>query len=122
MSFSQDVKNEILRHRISKPCCSVAAAYAVACFGKYFDDRGIVLQTENEGVAAFAQKLYRRCGIRGDVLRKERPTGPVFEFSACWSFSATPARNRPCASGRRTSSASTACNPSSLQRFFAVVR
>lgn len=81
MSFSQDVKNEILRHRISKPCCSVAAAYAVACFGKYFDDRGIVLQTENEGVAAFAQKLYRRCGIRGDVLRKERPTGPVFEFS-----------------------------------------
>ena len=70
MSFSQDVKNEILRHRISKPCCCVAAAYAVACFGKYFDDRGIVLQTENEGVAAFAQKLYRRCGIRGDVLRK----------------------------------------------------
>ena len=81
MSFSQDVKNEILRHRIPKPCCSVAAAYAVACFGKYFDDRGIVLQTENEGVATFAQKLYRRCGIRGDVLRKERPTGPVFEFS-----------------------------------------
>ena len=34
----------------------MAAAYAVACFGKYFDDRGIVLQTENEGVAAFAQK------------------------------------------------------------------
>ena len=40
----------------------MAAAYAVACFGKYFDDRGVVLQTENEGVAHFAQKLYRRCG------------------------------------------------------------
>ena len=36
----------------------MAAAYAVACFGKYFDDRGVVLQTENEGVAAFAQKLF----------------------------------------------------------------
>ena len=81
MSFSQEVKNEILRHKITKSCCTVAAAYAVACFGKYFDDRGIVLQTENEGVAAFVQKLYRRCGIQGSILRKERPTGFVYEFS-----------------------------------------
>lgn len=82
MSFSQDVKNEILRHKITKNCCSVAAAYAVACFGKYFDDRGVILQTENEGVAQFAQKIYQRCGVRGNVQRKERPTGPIFEFSA----------------------------------------
>lgn len=81
MSFSQEVKNEILRHKITKPCCTQAAAYAVACFGKYFDDRGVVLQTENEGVAAFAKKAYGRCGIKGTILRKERPTGPVFEFS-----------------------------------------
>ena len=81
MSFSQEVKNEILRHKITKPCCTVAAAYAVACFGKYFDDRGVVLQTENEGVAAFAQKLYRRCGIQGTILRKERTAGCVYEFS-----------------------------------------
>ena len=50
MSFSQEVKNEILRRKISKPCCNMAAAYAVACFGKYFDDRGVVLQTENEEI------------------------------------------------------------------------
>ena len=81
MSFSQEVKNEILRLKISKPCCNMAAAYAVACFGKYFDDRGVVLQTENEGVATFAQKLYRRCGVQGTVLSKERTTGPVYEFS-----------------------------------------
>lgn len=81
MSFSQEVKNEILRRKISKPCCNMAAAYAVACFGKYFDDRGVVLQTENEGVATFAQKLYRRCGVQGTVLSKERTTGPVHEFS-----------------------------------------
>ena len=42
MSFSQEVKNEILRRKIAKPCCNMAAAYAVACFGKYFDDRGVV--------------------------------------------------------------------------------
>ena len=81
MSFSQEVKNEILRRKIAKPCCNMAAAYAVACFGKYFDDRGVVLQTENEGVAHFAQKLYRRCGVQSTVLSKERPTGPVYEFS-----------------------------------------
>lgn len=81
MSFSQDVKNEILRRKITKNCCVVSSAYAVACFGKYFDERGIVLQTENEGVAQFAHKNYQRCGVQGQILRKERPTGPVFEFS-----------------------------------------
>ena len=73
MSFSQEVKNEILRRKIAKPCCNMAAAYAVACFGKYFDDRGVVLQTENEGVAAFAQKLYRRCGVQSTVLFLRAP-------------------------------------------------
>ncbi len=81
MSFSQDVKAEILRRKVTRPCCCASAAYAVACFGKYFDDRGIVLQTETEGVAAFAMKMYARCGINGQILRKERPAGPMFEFS-----------------------------------------
>ena len=80
MSFSQDVKNEILRRKITRPCCCRAAAYAAACFGKYFDERGIVLQTETEGVAHFVQRMYSRCGIAGEVVRKERPAGPVFEF------------------------------------------
>ena len=44
--------------KIVRSCCVTAAAYAVACFGKYFDDRGVVLQTENEGIAQLAQKLY----------------------------------------------------------------
>lgn len=81
MSFSQDVKNEILRRRLIRPCCVRAAAYAVACFGKYFDEHGIVLQTESEGTAAFARRVYGRCGIAGTVVRKERASGPVFEFS-----------------------------------------
>ena len=81
MSFSQDVKNEILRRRLTRPCCRRAAAYAVACFGKYFDDRGVVLQTENEGVADHALRLYRGLGIAGTVTAKERPTGPIFEFA-----------------------------------------
>ena len=80
MSFSQDVKNEILHRKIVRSCCVTAAAYAVACFGKYFDDRGVVLQTENEGIAQLAQKLYARCGITGTVISKERGTGLIYEF------------------------------------------
>ena len=57
MSFSQDVKNEILHRKIVRSCCVTAAAYAVACFGKYFDDRGVVLQTENEGIAQLESAL-----------------------------------------------------------------
>ena len=64
-----------------RSCCVTAAAYAVACFGKYFDDRGVVLQTENEGIAQLAQKLYARCGITGTVISKERGTGLIYEFS-----------------------------------------
>lgn len=81
MSFSQEVKNEIVRRRPPRPCCAAAAAYAVACFGKYFDARGVVLQTESEATADFARRVYGRCGIAGTITRKERPAGPVFEFS-----------------------------------------
>ena len=48
MSFSQEVKNEILRHRITKPCCNVAAAYAVACFGKYFSVLNALVKVVND--------------------------------------------------------------------------
>lgn len=81
MSFSQDVKNEILRRKITRPCCSTAAAYAIACFGKYFDANGVVMQTESEATANYAQKVYRRCGVAGVIQRKDRPAGPLFEFS-----------------------------------------
>lgn len=81
MSFSQEVKGEILRKKITHSCCTAAAAYAVACFGRYFDDHGVVLQTESEGTAAFALKTYAHCGITGTVLKKDRPAGPIFEFS-----------------------------------------
>ena len=91
MSFSQDVKNEILHRKIVRSCCVTAAAYAVACFGKYFDDRGVVLQTENEGIAQLAQKLYARCGITGTVISKERETTlrirpDCFKCQKCGSF------------------------------------
>ena len=51
MSFSQDVKKEIIAREAGGSCCAVAAAYGFACFGKYFDTRGVVLHTEQIAVA-----------------------------------------------------------------------
>ncbi len=81
MSFSLDVKAEIVNKKISSPCCVRAACYAVACFAKYFDGRGIVLQTEVESVAHFTKKIFQRCDIHGEIEAKERPSGMIYEFS-----------------------------------------
>lgn len=81
MSFSQDVKKEIVAHELPRGCCAVAAAYAVACFGKYFDARGIVLHTEQLPIAQYAKKVLERAGIAGNILRKGRDESPVYEFS-----------------------------------------
>lgn len=57
-----------------------AAAYGIACFAKYFDARGLVLQTEQELTARVAEQLFARCGVQGTVLEKPRPSGVVYEF------------------------------------------
>ena len=81
MSFSQDVKYEIIARRIGKPCCALAACYGAACFGKYFDAQGMVLHTEIPEAARLVQKLYHRVGIEGEIVQKERLGGPISEFS-----------------------------------------
>ena len=64
MSFSQEVKNEILRHRITKPCCNAAAAYAVA----YVDD---ARQTAyEEAYTALQERGVRSARFVTDNLRR----------------------------------------------------
>ncbi len=45
MSFSQNVKKEILARELDGDCCA-AAAYGFACFGKLFGAQGAVFYTE----------------------------------------------------------------------------
>lgn len=73
MSFASNAREEIARYSLSKDCCVRAAAYGVACFAKYFDAKGLVLQTEQEGTAMAAQRLFARCGIQGEVNAKHLP-------------------------------------------------
>lgn len=81
MSFSQEVKKEITARELPKRCCATAAAYGVACFGKYFDARGIVLHTEQLGVAQYAQKVLERAGIRGSAYPRSKEKSSLYEFS-----------------------------------------
>ncbi|HJA24883.1 MAG TPA: DNA-binding protein WhiA [Candidatus Fournierella merdigallinarum] len=80
MSFAQEVKLEIAQKKITRGCCALAASYGVACFGRYFDEKGLVLHTELLPVAQYAKRLFSICGIKGALYEKERPSGPVYEF------------------------------------------
>lgn len=51
MSFSADVKREILDDLPDKPCCRAAQAYGMLEFGHAFSGRDISIQTELEDVA-----------------------------------------------------------------------
>lgn len=80
MSFAQEVKCEIAQKKITRPCCALAASYGIALFGRYFDRKGIVLHTELPEVARYSKRLFGHCGIQGEILTKEKPGGPVYEF------------------------------------------
>ena len=82
MSFASQAREEIAQRslQLQKDCCVRAAAYGIACFAKYFDARGLVLQTEQELTAHVAEQLFARCGVQGTVLEKPRPSGVVYEF------------------------------------------
>lgn len=81
MSFAQDTKKEIMSREWPQDCCAVAAAYGIACFGKYFDARGVVLHTEQSAVAQYAKRLYARVGVEGKVYVKGKEESRIYEFA-----------------------------------------
>lgn len=70
MSFSQQVKKEIVAHEITATCCITAACYGIACFGKYFDARGVILHTERAYIASWAKDLFEKAGVTGTVAKR----------------------------------------------------
>ena len=80
MSLASQAREEIARRSLQKDCCVRAAAYGFACFAKYFDAKGLVLQTEQALTAQVAEQLFARCGVQGTITEKIRPSGVVYEF------------------------------------------
>ncbi len=82
MSFAQDVKKEIISKDIQQNnCCKTAGAYAAACFGKYFDDKGVVIHTENSVIASYAKKLFSKIEIDGEFYLTGKQTKSLYEFA-----------------------------------------
>lgn len=82
MSFASEAREEIAQRSLSlqRDCCVRAAAYGIACFAKFFDARGLMLQTEQCQTARLAQQLFARCGVQGSIQEKQRPSGILYEF------------------------------------------
>ena len=81
MSCASRAREEIAQRSLQKDCCVRAAAYGFACFAKYLDKGGLVLQTEQPHTVQLARELFARCGVQGDVLEKQRPSGVLYEFN-----------------------------------------
>lgn len=81
ITFSQQVKREICAKELRNPCCISAACYGVACFGKYFDTRGIVLHTEQKYIAQWAKSVFAQANMRGQIFVRGSKNSPTYEFA-----------------------------------------
>ena len=68
MSFSQDVKNELLKTEYENSCCEKAMLYGICIFGKSFSSFGVSMQSENEELAKVYKKLIEKyCNVKCEI-------------------------------------------------------
>lgn len=64
MSFSQDVKNELLKIEYENSCCEKSLLYGMLIFGKSFSQYGISMQTENKDISELYKSLLKKyCNV-----------------------------------------------------------
>lgn len=67
MSFSAEIKEELIKIENMPACCLHSMAYAMALFGRSFDLKDISLLTDNENVGQkYASVIEKVCGVRVD--------------------------------------------------------
>ncbi len=72
MSFSANVKNEILCSEIENKCCLHAFAYGMMLFSRAFSYYDIYLLTEHEGVAEkYAEMLTKVCNVKPKITKSD---------------------------------------------------
>lgn len=68
MSFSQDVKSELMQSEYESGCCEKALLYGLCIFGKSFSVFGVSMQSENEKIACLYKSLIKKyCNVKCDV-------------------------------------------------------
>lgn len=60
MSFSANVKEELLNIEVENKCCLKAMAYGMLLFGRAFNANGISMMTDNQNTALMYQKLVKK--------------------------------------------------------------
>ena len=72
MSFSANVKNEILCSEIENECCRHAFAYGMMLFSRAFSSYDISLLTEHEGVAnKYAELMQIVCDVKPKLTKSD---------------------------------------------------
>ncbi len=77
MSFSAQVKNELVKIEYDKRCCKKSLLYGMALFSKSFSPRRMTFQSENENIIALYKRLLKElCNIDCSVIVS--PSGRSF--------------------------------------------
>ena len=72
MSFSANVKNEILCEELENECCRHAFAYGMMLFSRAFSYYDIFLLTEHEGVAnKYSELMQTVCGVKPKLTKSD---------------------------------------------------
>lgn len=80
MSFSMQVKSELVKTEYEKACCKKSLLYGMCIFGKSFSNASVSLQTENEAVSLLYQLLLTELfNIKSDI--KKSPQGRNYTVS-----------------------------------------
>lgn len=76
MSFSADVKRELCRPEIGKPCCALAEAMGILLYANSFTASCIRVVTESRDFGERLSRLFQKAfGIRFDALPGAEATG-----------------------------------------------
>lgn len=68
MSFSSQVKNELVKIEYESYCCKKSLLYGMTLFSKEFSYRGCMFQTENENIVMLYKRLIKElCNIDTDI-------------------------------------------------------
>lgn len=80
MSFSQNVKNELLKIEYENACCEKAMLYGMCIFAKSFSPFGITMQSENQGIIRLCKRLIKKyCNVSCEI--KESPKRRSFSIN-----------------------------------------
>ncbi len=69
MSFSKEVKDELLKVKYDNQCCKKALLYGLAIFGRSFSPSSVLLQTEHKGVAElYSDLMHQEFNIDTEII------------------------------------------------------